>query len=123
MFLLGAKDCEAGKHLACLHSKDEEAIGVVHLDTCPAESSTELGAPGRESLVSVCFCCGEIGQRLARSGGRGTRWYKYAKIETPKAHFSTEEIEVKSFQDILLEEFEQVPEEDLVIRPPSETRR
>lgn len=27
------------------------------------------------------------------------------------------------FEDILLEEFEQVPEEDLVIRPPSETRR
>jgi len=57
--------CQAGKHLACLHSKDEEAIGVVHLDTCPAESSTDIG-------------------------------------------------------DILLEEFEQVPEEDLVIRPPSE---
>lgn len=48
------KDCEAGKHLACLHSKDEEAIGVVHLDTCPAESSTDIGAPGHESPVFVC---------------------------------------------------------------------
>mmetsp|Transcript_62796 Transcript_62796/g.99520 ORF Transcript_62796/g.99520 Transcript_62796/m.99520 type:complete len:115 (+) Transcript_62796:50-394(+) len=58
--------CQAGKSLACLHSKDEDAIGVVHLDTYPAESmSTDTG-------------------------------------------------------DAVLEEFEQVPEEDLVIRPVSE---
>jgi hypothetical protein len=37
---------QAGKSLACLHSKDEEAIGVVHLDTYPAESmSTDTGEP------------------------------------------------------------------------------
>ena len=47
---------QAGKSLACLHSKDEDAIGVVHLDTYPAESmSTDTGEPwkifsGRISL-------------------------------------------------------------------------